>query len=90
MDHPRLARGLGMSVAALHHHFKAVTAMSPLHFQKQVRVQEARRLLLAENLDGANMGVLVGYDDACHFSLEDKRHFGQPPIRGVERLRRIA
>lgn len=82
-----LAREFGMSVSGFHHHFKAVTAMSPLQFQKQLRLQEARRLLLAENLDAASAGYRVGYDDASQFSREYKRLFGQPPLRDVERLR---
>jgi AraC-like DNA-binding protein len=85
-----LARELGMSVSSFHHQFKAVTAMSPLQFQKQLRLQEARRLLLGENLDAASAGYRVGYDDASKFSREYKRLFGQPPIRDVERLRQAA
>ena len=82
-----LARELGMSVSGFHHQFKAVTAMSPLQFQKQLRLQEARRLLLGEHLDAASAGLRVGYDDASQFSREYKRLFGQPPVRDVERLR---
>lgn len=85
-----LARELGMSVSGFHHHFKAVTAMSPLQFQKQLRLQEARRILLGENLDAASAGHRVGYDDASQFSREYKRLFGQPPLRDVERLREAA
>jgi len=85
-----LARELGMSVSGFHHHFKAVTAMSPLQFQKQLRLQEARRILLGENLDAASAGSRVGYDDASQFSREYKRLFGQPPLRDVERLREAA
>jgi AraC-like DNA-binding protein len=85
-----LARELGMSVSGFHHHFKAVTAMSPLQFQKQLRLQEARRIMLGENLDAASAGYRVGYDDASQFSREYKRLFGQPPVRDVERLRETA
>ncbi|MEA2563434.1 MAG: hypothetical protein QOH06_4938 [Acidobacteriota bacterium] len=85
-----LARELGMSVSGFHHHFKAVTAMSPLQFQKQLRLQEARRIMLGENLDTASAGYRVGYDDASQFSREYKRLFGQPPVRDVERLREAA
>ena len=74
----------------LHYQFKAVTAMSPLQFQKQLRLQEARRLLLGEHLDAASAGLRVGYDDASQFSREYKRRFGQPPMRDVERLREAA
>ena len=64
--------------------------MSPLQFQKQLRLQEARRLLLGEDVDAASAGYRVGYEDASHFSREYKRHFGQPPMRDVERLRTAA
>jgi AraC-like DNA-binding protein len=84
---PSLARQLGMSTSGLHHHFKAVTAMSPLQFQKQLRLQEARRLLVAGDFNAATAGYRVGYDDASQFSREYKRFFGEPPIRDVERLR---
>ena len=82
-----LARQLGMSVSGLHHHFKAATGMSPLQFQKQFRLQEARRLLLAGDVDAATAGYRVGYDDASHFSREYRRLFGAPPLRDAERLR---
>jgi AraC-like DNA-binding protein len=82
-----VARELGMSVSGFHHHFKLVTAMSPLQFQKQLRLQEARRLMLGQNLDATSAAYRVGYDDASHFNREYKRLFGAPPIRDVERLR---
>lgn len=82
-----LARECGMSVSGFHQHFKAITALSPLQFQKQVRLQEARRLLLGQNLDAATAGYRVGYDDASHFTREYKRFFGAPPMRDVEQLR---
>src|ERR687886_662450 len=82
-----IARELGMSVSGFHHHFRAVTAMSPLQFQKQIRLQEARRLMLGEDLDAASAGYRVGYGDASHFTREYKRLFGEPPARDVERLR---
>jgi AraC-like DNA-binding protein len=85
-----IARELGMSVSGFHHHFKAVTAMSPLQFQKQIRLQEARRLMLGESLDAASVAYRVGYDDASHFNREYKRLFGLPPMRDVERLRETA
>jgi AraC-like DNA-binding protein len=85
-----IAREIGMSVSGFHHHFKAVTAMSPLQFQKQMRLQEARRLMLGEHLDAASAGYRVGYDDASHFNREYKRLFGLPPLRDVERLRAAA
>ena len=64
--------------------------MSPLQFQKQLRLQEARRLLLSNGLDAASAGSYVGYGDASHFTREYKRHFGAPPMRDVERLREAA
>ncbi len=82
-----VAREVGMSVSGFHHHFKAVTAMSPLQFQKQLRLQEARRLMLSEHLDAASAAYKVGYEDASHFNREYKRLFGQPPMRDMERLR---
>jgi AraC-like DNA-binding protein len=82
-----LARELGMSVSGLHHHFKAVTALSPLQFQKQLRLQEARRLMLGEALDAASAAYRVGYRDASHFNREYKSLFGVPPMRDVQRLR---
>ncbi|MCC5642276.1 AraC family transcriptional regulator [Nostoc sp. CHAB 5824] len=85
-----IARELGMSVSGFHHHFKSVTAMSPLQFQKQLRLQEARRLMLGENLDATSVAYRVGYDDASHFNREYKRLFGAPPMRDVERLREAA
>lgn len=85
-----IARELGMSVSGFHHHFKAVTAMSPLQFQKQMRLQKARRLMLGEELDAASAGYRVGYGDASHFTREYKRLFGAPPVRDVERLRKAA
>jgi AraC-like DNA-binding protein len=85
-----MARDLGMSVSSFHHHFKAVTAMSPLQFQKQLRLQEARRLMLGENLDAANAAYRVGYSDPSHFNREYKSVFGVPPMRDVQRLREAA
>ncbi len=85
-----VARESGMSVSGFHHHFKAVTAMSPLQFQKRMRLQEARRLMLGEDLDAASAGYRVGYGDASHFNREYKRLFGAPPARDVERLREAA
>jgi AraC-like DNA-binding protein len=67
-----------------------VTAMSPLQFQKRMRLQEARRLMLVEGLDAAGAGHRVGYGDVSHFTREYKRLFGAPPARDVERLREAA
>jgi len=85
-----LAQELGMSVSGLHHHFKAVTAMSPLQFQKQLRLQEARRLILSEDFDASSAAYRVGYRDASHFNREYKSLFGVPPMRDVQRLREEA
>lgn len=82
-----IARELGMSVSGFHHHFKSVTSMSPLQFQKQIRLQEARRLMLGEDLDAASAGHRVGYEDPAYFSRDYKKLFGAPPQRDIARLR---
>lgn len=82
-----LAREFGMSVSSFHHRFKAVTAVSPLEFQKQLRLQEARRLLLSEDHDATTAGLRVGYTSSSQFTREYKRLFGAPPMRDVARLR---
>ena len=82
-----IARDLGMSVSGFHHHFKSVTAMSPLQFQKQLRLQEARRLMIGEDLDAASAGFRVGYDDPSYFSRDYKKLFGAPPHRDVAKMR---
>ena len=82
-----IARELGMSVSGFHHHFKSVTTMSPLQFQKHLRLQEARRLMLGEDLDAASAGFRVGYEDPSYFSRDYKKQFGAPPQRDVARLR---
>lgn len=82
-----IAQELGMSVSSFHQHFKAVTALTPLQFQKQLQLQEARRLMLGEDLDATTAGLRVGYNDAAHFSREYKRLFGEPPQRDIARLR---
>ncbi|HLS90986.1 MAG TPA: AraC family transcriptional regulator [Limnochordia bacterium] len=85
-----MAQELGMSVSSFYRHFKAVTAMTPLQFQKQLRLQEARRLMLSENLDATSAAFRVGYSDASHFNREYKRLFGLPPFRDIERLKKAA
>lgn len=82
-----VAQELGMSLSSFHHHFKSVTAMSPLQFQKQIRLQEARRLMLGEDLDAASAGFRVGYEDPAYFSREYKKLFGAPPQRDIAKLR---
>ncbi len=85
-----IAHELGMSVSGFHHHFKAVTAMSPLQFQKRLRLQEARRLMIGEGLDAASAAYRVGYHDAAYFNREYKSLFGLPPMRDMGRLREAA
>jgi AraC-like DNA-binding protein len=82
-----LARELGMSPSGFHDHFKAITDMSPLQFQKELRLREARRLMLGEHLGVTSAGFRVGYSDAAYFSRDYKKHFGVAPGRDVERLR---
>ena len=84
-----LARDAHMSVSSLHSHFKAVTAMSPLQFQKQLRLQEARRAMLNEGVDAATAGHRVGYESPSQFSREYSRFFGIPPARDIKRLREL-
>jgi AraC-like DNA-binding protein len=85
-----MARELGMSVSGFHHHFKAVTAMSPLQYQKQIRLQEARRLMLGEGMDVASASFRVGYEDPSYFSRDYKKLFGAPPQRDIAKLRNYA
>jgi AraC-like DNA-binding protein len=82
-----IARDLGMSVSGFHQHFKNVTMMSPLQFQKQIRLQEARRLMLSEDLDAASAGHRVGYENPSYFSRDYKKLFGAPPQRDISQLR---
>lgn len=83
----RLARLAQMSVAGFYRHFKAVTGLSPLQFQKQLRLQEARRLMLSEGLDAATAAFRVGYESPSQFSREYRRLFGLSPRRDVFALR---
>jgi len=85
-----LARRCGMSSSAFHRAFQAVTALSPIQFQKQVRLQHARLLLLAGAEDAATAGFRVGYDSASQFSREYRRQFGLPPGRDAARMRATA
>jgi AraC-like DNA-binding protein len=82
-----LAAEAGMSESSLHEHFKAVTAMSPLQYQKQLRLQEARRLMLANGMDAATVAFRVGYESPSQFSREYRRLFGAPPAADVTRIR---
>lgn len=83
-----LADLAGMSETSLHRHFKAATSMTPLQFLKQVRLQQARNLLLGQGRDIAGVGYAVGYDSPSQFSREYRRQFGRPPGRDLEHLRR--
>jgi AraC-like DNA-binding protein len=84
-----LADQVHMSVSSLHQHFKAVTAMSPLQFQKQLRLQESRRIMISEDVDAATAGHRVGYESQSQFNREYSRFFGLPPARDVKRLREL-
>ena len=85
-----LARMIGMSIPAFHRHFRAVTTMSPLQFQKRIRLQEARSLLVARPDDVAGVGHLVGDDSPSQFNREYRRLFGAPPGQDATRLRAAA
>lgn len=78
-----LAKQVRMSPSAFHLHFKGVTAMSPLQYQKRLRLQEARRLMLGEGLDAAEAAFRVGYESPSQFSREYRRLFGAPPRQDV-------
>lgn len=85
-----LAQVAGMAVSTLHHHFRALTAMSPLQYQKQVRLQVARSRMLMDGIDANAAAFEVGYESASQFSREYSRFFGQPPVRDVRILRQTA
>jgi len=80
-----LASLSGMSVSSFHHHFKQVTTLSPLQYQKQLRLQEARRLLLGTTTSAADVAFAVGYESPSQFSREYARLFGSPPLSDVKR-----
>src|SRR6202035_4050000 len=82
-----LAEIAGMGMSTLHHHFRGLTAMSPLQYQKQLRLQAARGRMLMDGLDAASAAFEVGYESASQFSREYSRYFGQPPIRDIRTLR---
>ncbi len=84
-----LARRANMSPSAFHEHFREVTNMSPLQYQKHIRLQEARRLLSTEATDAASVAYQVGYESPSQFSREYRRLFGVPPMRDVERHRNV-
>jgi transcriptional regulator GlxA family with amidase domain len=84
-----LAKIAGMGLSTLHSHFRALTSMSPLQYQKQLRLQAARGRMLIENLDATSAAFEVGYESASQFNREYCRLFGQPPMRDIRTLRRI-
>ena len=85
-----LAAHVHMSPSTFHHHFRALTAMSPLQYQKWLRLNEARRLMLTERLDAATAAFEVGYESPSQFSREYRRVFGAPPLRDITSLRHMA
>jgi AraC-like DNA-binding protein len=76
-----------MGISTLHHHFRALTAMSPLQYQKQLRLVAARERMLIEGMDAASAAFEVGYESPSQFNREYKRFFGQPPIRHIKTRR---
>ena len=82
-----LAQTAGMGLSTLHHHFRALTSMSPLQYQKQIRLQAARGRMLVDGLDAASAAFEVGYESASQFNREYSRFFGQPPKRDIQTLR---
>jgi AraC-like DNA-binding protein len=82
-----LASTARMGVSTLHHQFRALTAMSPLQYQKQIRLQTARQRMLMDGLDATTAAYEVGYESVSQFSREYGRFFGQPPIRDIKSLR---
>lgn len=82
-----LAAMAGMGVSTLHHYFRALTAMSPLQYQKQIRLQEARALLSMQGLDVGSAALAVGYESPIQFTREYKRFFGQTPMRDAHSFR---
>jgi AraC-like DNA-binding protein len=84
-----LATQVNMSTSTFHHHFRTLTAMSPLQYQKWLRLNEARRLMLIENQDAATVAFQVGYESPSQFSREYGRLFGAPPLRDITSLRQM-
>jgi transcriptional regulator GlxA family with amidase domain len=85
-----LATQVHMSTSTFHHHFRSLTAMSPLQYQKWLRLNEARRLMLTERMDAATAAFEVGYESPSQFSREYGRLFGAPPLRDITNLRQTA
>lgn len=85
-----LAMHAGMSTSSFHTHFRSMTSLSPLQYQKQLRLQEARRLMIAENLDATTAAFEVGYESPSQFNREYNRLFGAPPLRDITKLRQVS
>ncbi|MBT64973.1 MAG: AraC family transcriptional regulator [Puniceicoccaceae bacterium] len=85
-----LAQQAGMSTSTFHHHFRTMTTLSPLQYQKQLRLQEARRLMLTQSQDAASAAFDVGYESPSQFSREYSRMFGEPPVRDIAKLRKVS
>jgi AraC-like DNA-binding protein len=85
-----LASQAHMSTSSFHNHFRSLTALSPLQYQKHLRLHEARRLMLAERMDAANAAFQVGYESPSQFNREYNRMFGAPPLRDVTNLRQMS
>jgi AraC-like DNA-binding protein len=83
----KLAKAAGMGVSTLHHQFKALTSISPLQYQKHLRLHEARRLLLAGACDAGNAAFEVGYESRSQFTREYRRLFGEPPMRNIKAIK---
>jgi AraC-like DNA-binding protein len=85
----KLASQVNMSTSTFHHHFRTLTAMSPLQYQKWLRLNEARRLMLTDRLDAATAAFQVGYESPSQFSREYSRSFGAPPLHDIQTLREL-
>jgi len=84
----RLAAAAGMSVSSFHQHFRAITSLSPLQFQKQLRLIEARRMMMAEGVSASSAAFAVGYESVPQFTREYGRMFGMPPAKDAESVRK--
>jgi len=84
-----LAAQARMSASTFYYHFRSMTALSPLQYQKHLRLQEARRLMITERLDAATAAFQVGYESPSQFSREYSRLFGAPPLRDIMHLRQL-
>jgi transcriptional regulator GlxA family with amidase domain len=85
-----LAEIASMGTSTFHHHFRSMTALSPLQYQKQLRLQEARKLMLTDLIDAATAAFQVGYESPSQFNREYSRQFGAPPVRDITNLRQQA